>query len=83
MVFAPVFAFCFFWMFVLIYKMNTANIKKYSEWICFFKDLKNNSSSIHIASDNEFPVDYFSIVEAPCKFQIDNFLSLQWLDYLL
>jgi len=64
-------------MFVLIYKMNAGNIKRYSRWQCYFDDLKRNASVIHIASDNNFPIGDFSVTDNPDDFKITNYVYMQ------
>jgi len=76
LIFIPLLVFCFFWMSIRIYKMNSGNIKKFNRWICCFNDLRKNFSTIHIASDKSFPIDYFSVIDNPQNFEINNFISV-------
>ena len=76
-IFIPLLGFFFFWMFIRIYKMNLENIRNFNKWICCYNDLRKNSSTIHIASENNFPVDYFSVMDNPKNFRINNLLSVE------
>jgi hypothetical protein len=64
-------------MSVLVYKLNSDNIKKFNRWVCFFNDLRTNRPIVHVASDSQFPIDYFSVVDDPNSFEVTNFLSGQ------
>ena len=62
-------------MCIRVYKINQKNIEKYNSWICAYHDIKQHPSTIHFASDNDFPIDYFSVTESPGSFAMNNFIS--------
>lgn len=74
-IFTPLVILSLVWGGIRLYKINLENIKKYNDWICFYDDLKRNSSLIHVAVSSESPIDYFSILDNPVEFPINNFLS--------
>lgn len=75
-IFIPLFAFCFVWGFMRIYKINSANIENYSKWVCYRNELKRNSSTIHVTSSPDSHINYLSITDAPIKFSLTNFISV-------
>ncbi len=67
---------CLVWGIIRIYKINIENGEKYNDWICYYDDLKRNSSTLHIAVNAELPIDNFYILDNPLRFSIHNFISI-------
>ncbi|HSB91989.1 MAG TPA: hypothetical protein VLC28_02675 [Flavitalea sp.] len=72
----PLIIICFLWAVIRVSKINSGNIEKYGDWICYYEDLNRNASKIHVATNPENPIDYFSIIDNPIDFTIRNFISV-------
>jgi len=73
-IFTPLITICLVWGMIRINKINSENIKKYTDWICYYEDLKTNSS-IHVNVNSESSLYYLSIVENTLELPINNFIS--------
>jgi hypothetical protein len=71
-------AICFaaFWCGIRIYKANTLNNRNHKRWLCAYNDVHQHAAAVHIAVNNSFPLDYFSVTDVPAAYTLPNFISV-------
>ena len=75
-IFYAVVCFAACWCGIRIYKTNAVNNSNYKRWLCAYNDVHQHATAVHLAVNNEFPLDYFSVTDVPAAYTLPNFISI-------
>lgn len=63
------------WGIIRINKLNQSNTGHYDYWRCAYAEVSLLKNNLLLVTDDQFPVDYFSVWDAPSKYPLLNVLT--------
>lgn len=62
------------WMGIRVYKENSVNKVRYSQFLCAIKELNRDPHQLMVATDDALPISYFYIWNTPAEYPAGNLL---------